>query len=77
MEEDAHFGDRVVAGDDQGAEEVVCCVGVELGEGGLGAGEDDGFGEVREEEGEGGGGVGEGVGAVEDDEGVVEGVVVL
>ena len=48
-----------------------------MGEGFLGAGENDGFGEVGEHKGEGGGGVGHGICAVEDDEAVEEMVVLL
>ena len=57
MEEDADFGNRVVAGDDKRSEKVVGCVGVELRKGGLGAGQDDRLCEIRKEEGEGRGGV--------------------
>ncbi len=53
VEEEAHFRDHEGPGDDEGAQEVVCCIGLEGEDGGLGASEDDGFAEVGEHEGEG------------------------
>lgn len=43
VEEEADFGDDKVAGENEGAEEVVDCVGEELAERDLRAGEDDGL----------------------------------
>lgn len=75
VEEEADFGNDIGACDDERAEQVIYCVGLQGKDGCLGAGEDNGLAEIGHHEGEGGGGVGEGVGAVEDDEAVEEVVV--
>ena len=58
-------------GDGDGGDEVLLAIGAQLTDGQLGAGENDGLGEVAQHIGEGGGGIGHGVGAVEDDETIV------
>lgn len=77
VEEEAYLGDGEGPRDDEGAEQVVDGVGLQGEDGGLRAGEDDRLAEVGEHEGEGGAGVCEAVCAMEDDEAVEEGVVVL
>ena len=61
----------------QAAEQIVGRVGLQLAHGQLRAGEDNRLAEVLQHEGERGAGVGETVGAVQDDEAVEEGVVVV
>src|SRR5690606_38774597 len=77
VEEEADLGHDKGPRDDERPQEVVDGVGLEGEDGRLRAREDDRLTQVGHHKRQGGGAVGKGVGAVEDNEAVEEGVVLL
>lgn len=72
VKEDTHFGDYVVACQDQCCREIVLSVGARLKDWNLGASNDDSFPQVLQHKGKGRGSVGEGVGPMQDNKSIEE-----